>query len=97
MIQVNLPKPIKAGGSSTIKVTLFFGHTMEPYPAAISQLERQLVRYRDSHFVFSPYPTTKCTTTVRLASGSVQTSSQLQPTSVKSTPPSYRSMQQLES
>lgn len=66
-----------------MKATLVFGHTLEPFPQTIAQSERQLVRYRDNHFAFTPYQTKTSTTTVKLASASVQSSSQLEPTNVK--------------
>jgi len=83
MIKVDLAKPLKPSATTSLKVVMVFGHAMEPYPQSISQSERQLVRFRDNHFVLSPYPTTKLTTTVKLASSSIQTSSQLQPTTIK--------------
>jgi oligosaccharyltransferase complex subunit alpha (ribophorin I) len=83
MVQVQLKDALAPKATVTLKVHLVFGHTMEPYPRAIAQSERQLVRYRDNHFAFSPYTTNTATTVVKLTSASIQTSSQLDPTNVK--------------
>lgn len=56
-----------------------FGNALQPHPEYISQAETQLVRFNDTHYLFSPYHTNKCTTVVKLASPSIQTTSQLQP------------------
>jgi oligosaccharyltransferase complex subunit alpha (ribophorin I) len=83
VVQVSLKNPLKPKDQVTVKATLVFGHSLEPFPHAIAQSERQLVRYRDNHFAFTPYQTKSSTTTVKLASASVQSSSQLEPTNVK--------------
>jgi oligosaccharyltransferase complex subunit alpha (ribophorin I) len=77
--RVTLSKPLGAGESMTLRVQMSFGNVLQPYPETISQAETQLVRFNDTHYLFSPYPTNKCTTTVKLASASIQTSSQMNP------------------
>lgn len=63
----------------TLRVVMAFGHMLQPFPESITQAESQLVRFNDTHYMFSPYPTAKCTTTVKLASSSIQSSSRVQP------------------
>lgn len=66
-VSVPFPDGSLAGGASTsFKVYFTFTQTMEPYPAKITQQEEQLVKYSDSIYVFSPYPTTQIETKVNL-------------------------------
>jgi len=79
---VELGKSISSGSSMAIRVKFVFSHTMNPFPTAIAQDEKQLVRYHDNHFFFSPYPTASQTTTVKLATPNIESKTELAPTSV---------------
>jgi oligosaccharyltransferase complex subunit alpha (ribophorin I) len=81
--RVTLSKPLGPGESTTLRVVMSFGHMYQPHPEYITQAETQLVKFNDTHYLFSPYPTNKCTTTVKLASSSIQTSSQMNPTKIE--------------
>lgn len=59
------------------------GHALQPHPEYISQAETQLVRFNDTHYPFSAYHTNKCTTVVKLASPSIQSTSQMQPMKIE--------------
>jgi len=69
---VTFPSPLEKGKERNIVIYLVFIHSMSVYPEEITQSERQLVKYLDNHYFFSPYPTVEVVTTVRLASSSVQ-------------------------
>lgn len=56
---------------------------MQPFPKAITQFEKQYVRYFDNHFFFSPYTTDSQTTTVKLSSPTIEDRSDKPPTTVK--------------
>jgi len=62
---------------------MVFTHTMTPFPSEITQSERQLVRYNDNHYWYSLYRTESVKTKVKLSSSSVQSNSELSPSSVK--------------
>ena len=56
---------------------------MKPFPAKITQYEKQLVKYHDNHFVSSPYKVQSQTTKVKLASSHIESKSEQNPTIVK--------------
>eukprot|EP01123_Difflugia_compressa_P013545 TRINITY_DN633_c0_g1_i1.p1 TRINITY_DN633_c0_g1~~TRINITY_DN633_c0_g1_i1.p1 ORF type:complete len:621 (-),score=144.06 TRINITY_DN633_c0_g1_i1:86-1948(-) len=84
-----LRKPVEAGDTIDVVVELVFTHTMTPFPSEITQSERQLVRYNDNHYWFSVYRTDSVKTKVKLSSSSVQSNSELSPSSVKADVVSY--------
>jgi oligosaccharyltransferase complex subunit alpha (ribophorin I) len=83
LYRVNLGKPLAAQASTKIQVKMVFTHVMTPFPAKISQNEKQLVRYYDNHYFFSPYTVQTQTTTVHLPSSHIEKKSELNPTSVR--------------
>jgi len=56
----------------TIKIITVLTEVLEPYPAEIFQLERQLVKLTDSHYYYSLYPTSAQKTIFKLASSAVE-------------------------
>jgi len=78
-----LKSPLKEGASVSLKVELVFTHAMTPFPEEITQSERQLVRYHDNHYWSSLYRTESVKTKIKLSSSSVQSTSELSPSSVK--------------
>eukprot|EP01114_Cavostelium_apophysatum_P001422 TRINITY_DN1121_c0_g1_i1.p1 TRINITY_DN1121_c0_g1~~TRINITY_DN1121_c0_g1_i1.p1 ORF type:complete len:638 (+),score=160.45 TRINITY_DN1121_c0_g1_i1:103-1914(+) len=83
LVKVDLATPLAAAATADFTVNAVFTHAMKPFPAAIAQSERQLVRYSENHYVSSPYRTTTQTTTVKLASGNVESKTERNPTSLK--------------
>jgi len=81
--KVTLASPINAGSSKNVKVYAVFTKLMQPFPKAITQFEKQYVRYFDNHFFFSPYTTDSQTTTVKLSSPTIEDRSDKPPTTVK--------------
>jgi len=63
---------VAAGSSVSISITTLFTHTLHPFPTHITEHESQLVRYFDSHFLFSAYSTEEQTTLVVLASDKIE-------------------------
>lgn len=58
---------VSAGATSpSIDVSAVFTHLLKPYPEEITQAQRQLVRYRDSHYLLTPYTTKSQTLKVKL-------------------------------
>ena len=59
-----------------------FVHAMSPFPTKITQSEKQYVLFSGNHYYYSPYVVKKQTTTVSLATSSVESYSKLKPTSL---------------
>eukprot|EP01119_Soliformovum_irregulare_P005356 TRINITY_DN17124_c0_g1_i1.p1 TRINITY_DN17124_c0_g1~~TRINITY_DN17124_c0_g1_i1.p1 ORF type:complete len:627 (+),score=200.79 TRINITY_DN17124_c0_g1_i1:59-1882(+) len=81
LASVKLATPLAAGATVVLTLKTVFTHTMTPYPASISQAEKQLVRYFDNHYFASPYPTQTQTTTVKLPSSQIESRSDQSPSS----------------
>lgn len=72
---------IKPGATGIIEVQAVFINSLKPYPAEITQAERQLVLYKGSNVYYSQYATKSQTTKVNLASDKVEAYTQVKPTS----------------
>jgi len=83
MFVVNFGTPILKGQERRLVLYFVFAHSMVVYPEEITQNERQLVKYSDNHFFFSPYLTDEIITTVKLASSSVQSHTEKPPSAIK--------------
>lgn len=79
---VELKQPLAAGRSVSVTLELVFTEALLPYPSKIAQKDRQLVRYFGSHYLYSPYLTTKQTTTVTLYSKTAENYTKLKPITV---------------
>lgn len=81
VFNVNLgEKAIAPGSSGTIDVEAVFTQLLTPFPAEISQSEKQLVLYSGNHYVDTPYLSKTQTTKVKLpARSSVESFSKLKP------------------
>jgi len=80
---VSLAKPLEPQGTVEIRATYVFTHTMVPFPAQISQTEKQLVKYYDNVFVASPYTIQTQTTTIKLGSARIEHRTESSPSNVK--------------
>lgn len=78
---VKLQSALGSGQSVTFVFTSVMSHTLKPHPANIAQSEKQLVIFKDSHYVFSPYLVKKQTTNVKLSSATIESFSKLKPSS----------------
>ena len=66
-----------------------FTHVLKPFPSSIGQSEKQLVIYEGNHYVYMPYVVKRQTTSVKLASASIESHSKLKPTSTSENVVSY--------
>eukprot|EP00245_Coleochaete_scutata_P001832 TRINITY_DN12284_c0_g1_i1.p1 TRINITY_DN12284_c0_g1~~TRINITY_DN12284_c0_g1_i1.p1 ORF type:complete len:617 (+),score=139.67 TRINITY_DN12284_c0_g1_i1:64-1914(+) len=69
---VTLEKQITAGGTATLEVFMILTQLMQPFPAEISQSDRQLVLYSDNAHLLTPYTVKYQVTRVSLASSNIQ-------------------------
>ncbi|CAB4040181.1 Dolichyl-diphosphooligosaccharide--glycosyltransferase subunit 1 [Paramuricea clavata] len=60
---------------------MVFSHALRAFPEKIGQAEKQNVVFEGNHYFLSPYKTGKQTTTVKLASATVESYSKLKPSS----------------
>ena len=74
---------IHLAGNSEFSVDVVYTHTMTPHPAEIDQTSPQFMKYSDNLYVFSLYPSKSQTTTVKLASATVESFSEFEPFSQK--------------
>jgi oligosaccharyltransferase complex subunit alpha (ribophorin I) len=77
---ISLINPLVHGETTTLEVLYMLTHSLEPFPAEISQSESQLVYYRDSAIVLSPYHVKKQTTFIKMPSVKVESFSRVEPT-----------------
>lgn len=87
--KVELKDAIPAGGSMTVNVEVVLGLAQEMYPAAITQKDKQLVRFTGNHYVYLPYTVTSQVTTVTLASSTVESYTKLKPVTQSDTTIKY--------
>ncbi|GAB2286847.1 Dolichyl-diphosphooligosaccharide--protein glycosyltransferase subunit 1B [Dionaea muscipula] len=77
---IDLLKPLGSGESSTVEILYILTHLLEPFPAEISQSEHQLVYFRDSAVILSPYHINQQTTFLKLPSREVESYTIIEPT-----------------
>lgn len=73
--------PTGSSNNPVIYVEGVFSKALQPYPVEIPQSERQLVRYFGTAYFYSPYKTISQKTTIHLATRSVESFTQLKPSS----------------
>lgn len=78
-LSVKLNQPLSSGGTATVYMEFVFTDVLLPHPSSISQKERQLVRYFGNHYFYTPYQTTKQTTSVIVNSRTIENYSKLKP------------------
>ncbi|RVW84349.1 Dolichyl-diphosphooligosaccharide--protein glycosyltransferase subunit 1B [Vitis vinifera] len=77
---VSLLKPLGKGESVTLEVFYILTHSLEPFPVEISQSESQLVYYRDSAIILSPYAIKQQTTYIKTPGTKVESYTRVDPT-----------------
>ncbi|KAM1268846.1 hypothetical protein ACFX13_001147 [Malus domestica] len=77
---ISLLNPLNAGETATLEVLYILTHSLEPFPAEISQSESQLVYYRDSAIILSPYYIKQQTTFIRTPSTRVESFTRVEST-----------------
>ncbi|XP_064606302.1 dolichyl-diphosphooligosaccharide--protein glycosyltransferase subunit 1-like [Liolophura sinensis] len=79
--RVSLSPALEGGKSVTIDVETVFSHALRPFPAEITQAEKQLVVYESNLYFYSPYKTTTQTSLVNLASSNIESYTKTKPVS----------------
>ncbi len=77
---ISLLNPLGTGESATLEVLYILTHSLEPFPAEISQSESQLVYYRDSAIILSPYHIKQQTTFFKTPSTKLESFTKVEPT-----------------
>lgn len=81
--------PLNSGDTTTLEVLYVFTHFLEPFPTEISQSESQLVYYRDSALILSPYYIKQQTTFIKTPSTKVESFTRVDPTNRAGTEMKY--------
>lgn len=81
--------PLESQRSTTVEVEIVLTHELTPYPKEISQKEKQLVKYKENLYLFTPYHVSKQTTTVILPSRNIETYTRLKPVTLSDTTITY--------
>ncbi|RLM84856.1 hypothetical protein C2845_PM04G29580 [Panicum miliaceum] len=81
LYSVLLGTPLKPGETTTLEVLYVLTHTLEPFPAEISQSESQLVYFRDSAVLLSPYHVLEQVTYIKTPSNRIESFTRVDPTS----------------
>ncbi|KAK3232438.1 hypothetical protein Dsin_004319 [Dipteronia sinensis] len=76
---ISLINPLKSGDTATLEVLYIFTHSLEPFPVEISQSESQLVYYRDSALILSPYRIKQQITFIKTPSTKVESFTRVEP------------------
>ncbi|KAK9283982.1 hypothetical protein L1049_012240 [Liquidambar formosana] len=76
---ISLLNPLKTGETVTLEVLYILTHSLEPFPAEISQSESQLVYYRDGAIILSPYHIKQQTTFIKTPSTKVESFTRVEP------------------
>ncbi|KAI4346327.1 hypothetical protein L6164_007234 [Bauhinia variegata] len=72
--------PLRKGETATLEVLYRLTHSLEPFPVEISQSESQLVYFRDSAILLSPYHVKQQTTFIKTTSTRVESFTMVEPT-----------------
>ncbi|KAL6578076.1 Dolichyl-diphosphooligosaccharide--protein glycosyltransferase subunit 1B [Orobanche minor] len=77
---ISLIKPLAKGETTTLEILYILTHSLEPFPAEISQSEPQLVYYHDSAIMLSPYHIKQQATVVKTPTNKVESFTKMEPT-----------------
>jgi len=76
-----LESALAKDASVTLVVEMVFSHKLEPFPAKITQSEKQQVVYKGNTYIYSPYVVKEQKTAVKLPSSTIESYSRLKPSS----------------
>lgn len=76
---VSLRNPLAKGETTTLEILYILTQSLEPFPAEIAQSDSQLVYYRDSAIILSPYHISHQATVVKTPSNNVESFTQVEP------------------
>ncbi|XP_020675975.1 dolichyl-diphosphooligosaccharide--protein glycosyltransferase subunit 1B [Dendrobium catenatum] len=80
LFSVSLINPLMAGATAVIEVLYILTHSLEPFPAEISQSESQLVYYRDSAVLLSPYHVVEQIMYIKTPTNKIESFTRVDPT-----------------
>lgn len=89
VFEYTLPKAVPAEETFEVKVDQSFTRMLKPYPAEITQSQKQLVTYDGNHVFYSPYVTETQTTKVELFSNVIENHSKFGTTEVEGSTITY--------
>ncbi|KAL5216677.1 hypothetical protein ABZP36_008078 [Zizania latifolia] len=89
LYSVLLSSALKSAEVTTLEVFYVLTHSLEPFPAEITQSDPQLVYYRDSAVLLSPYHVLEQTTYLKMPSNRVESFTRVDPTSRTGTEVKY--------
>ncbi|CAN6226321.1 unnamed protein product [Urochloa humidicola] len=89
LYSVQLGAPLKPGEATTLEVLYVLTHSLEPFPSEISQSESQLVYFRDSAVLLSPYHVLEQVTYIKTPSNRIESFTRVDPTSRAGTEVKY--------
>ncbi|KAM7264336.1 hypothetical protein ACFE04_002019 [Oxalis oulophora] len=79
VFEISLINPLASSETTTLEILYLLTHSLEPFPAEISQSESQLVYYRDSAILLSPYHVKQQTTFIKTPTVKVESFSRVDP------------------
>lgn len=77
---ISLHSKLGTGEVVTLEVLYMLTHSLDPFPMEISQSESQLVYYRDSAILLSPYHVKQQITFIKTPSAKIESFSMVEPT-----------------
>ncbi|KAG0454236.1 hypothetical protein HPP92_025540 [Vanilla planifolia] len=80
LFSISLVNPLEPGETATVEVLYVLTHALEPFPAEISQSESQLLFYRDSAFLLSPYQIVEQIMYIRTPTSKIESFTRVNPT-----------------
>lgn len=87
--RIDLKSALASGSTTSLTVEISLGGALEMFPAAISQKEKQLVRFIGNLYAFLPYPVVSQTTKVELASSNLESYTKTKPVSLSDSTITY--------
>jgi len=87
--RIDLKSALASGSTTSLTVEVSLGGALEMFPAAISQKEKQLVRFIGNLYTFLPYPVVSQTTKVELASSNLESYTKTKPVSLSDSTITY--------
>ncbi|KAL5709940.1 Dolichyl-diphosphooligosaccharide--protein glycosyltransferase subunit 1B [Ranunculus cassubicifolius] len=79
-LSLTLNPPLNSAQTITLELVLILTHMLQPFPAEITQSDSQLVYYRDSAIILSPYPIQQQTTYIKTPTTRIESYTVIDPT-----------------
>ncbi|KAK6620620.1 hypothetical protein RUM43_010912 [Polyplax serrata] len=83
--RIDFKDNLQPGKSLGVEIETVLTHYLKPYPAAITQKEKQLLLFNGNSYFFSPYKTVKQSTTVAVGTKNIENYTKIKPTSLSDT------------